>query len=189
MRSSPPQSPIGDPDDLEDTIQGTLDAFEDLSGEEAPEDGTEQVSEVVNDVPAWGAGQRSKQSSIDTYGEAVPEEEARERSPAPGSRAQAGIALERDMERVALREAVRGITRDELVITVARECEVPLEDLELVDCFVSDLVLEGKLRTMEDLVALAQDGDADLYAMCLARDEFLELYRRRYRSVTGGDGE
>jgi hypothetical protein len=68
----------------------------------------------------------------------------------------AGLALERAIERVAVREAAAGITRDELVIIVARECEVPLEELTLVDSYISDLVLEGKLATAGERIVLAR---------------------------------
>jgi hypothetical protein len=191
MHSSPPQEPRGNPDDPEDSVQGTLDAFEGM-----PEDDADPADDIEGDGPVgdadrlpWCDGQQSMQASIDVFDEAEPSTVPEREGPAPGSRAQAGIMLERAMERVALREAARCITRDELVITMARECEVPLEDLELVDCFVSDLVLEGKLKSMEDLVALAQKDDSDLYSQDLTRDEFLELYRRRYRSTARGDEE
>jgi len=71
-------------------------------------------------------------------------------------RAMAGLALERAIERVAVREAAAGITRDELIIIVARECEVPLEELTLVDSYISDLVLEGKLATAGERIVLAR---------------------------------
>ncbi len=191
MRSSPPQEPRGDPDDPEDSVQGTLDAFEGMV-EDDPTPADEAADGDPNGDalrPSWCDDRHSMQASIDRFGGEEPSTISERSVPAPGSRAQAGIMLERAMEGVALREAARCITRDELVITMARECEVPLEDLELVDCFVSDLVLEGRLRVLDDLVALPQDDDSDLYSQELTRDEFLELYRRRYRSGARGDGQ
>ena len=91
------------------------------------------------------------------------------------------------MERVALTEAASGISRDELVITVAREVKLPLERLDLVDGYLTDLELEGKLRLVGDLVVLRRADDEDLLAMDLTAEEFLNRYRRRY-PVHGGGG-
>ena len=65
--------------------------------------------------------------------------------------------MEMCMERVALQESAKGIIRDELLITIARECEVALERLDLVDSYIRDLELEGKLHRVGDLVVLARE--------------------------------
>ena len=98
-----------------------------------------------------------------------------------------GLALEMAMERVALTEAASGITRDELVITIAREVKLPLERLDLVDGYLTDLELESKLRIVGDLVVLRHKGDEDLLAMDLSDEEFLSMYRRRYMAHGGGE--
>jgi hypothetical protein len=99
-----------------------------------------------------------------------------------------GLALEKAMERVALTEAASGISRDELVITIARDVRLPLERLDLVDGYLTDLELEGKVRLVGDLVVLRRTDDEDLLAMDLSEEEFLVRYRRRYMVDGGGDG-
>jgi hypothetical protein len=91
------------------------------------------------------------------------------------------------MERVALEEAAMGISRDELLITIAREVKVPLEDLDLVDSYITDLELEGRVRRVGEVVVLPRPDDGDLLAMDLGEREFLARYRRRYLTPGGGD--
>ena len=124
------------------------------------------------------------QESIDRFSV---QEKRPPRTPKGPSRAMEGLALEMAMERVALTEAASGILRDELVITIAREVKLPLERLDLVDGYLTDLELEGKLRLVGDLVVLHHTGDEDLLAMDLSDEEFLSMYRRRYLAQGGGE--
>jgi hypothetical protein len=186
MHSPQDKRAIGHPDEPEGTIQDTLDAFEDDGpGSDGPPSDVE--AGVTPSEQSQDDGERpSRQASIDTFAAPTgPEPSAPER--APGSRAMEGIALEMRMESVAMREAAQGILRDELVITVARECEVPLERLDLVDGYLRDLELEGKLRTVGDVLVLAREGVEELLSLDLTTDEFLELYRRG-QSGRGGGG-
>ena len=91
-----------------------------------------------------------------------------------------GIALEMCMERVALQETAMGILRDELLLTIVRECQMPLEGLPMVESYISDLELEGRLRRVGDLVVLAREGDEDLFSADIDEDEVLDILRRRH---------
>ena len=131
---------------------------------------------------------RVRQACIDAFlvAGAKPPRGSREEAP---SRAMEGIALEMAMERIALTEASSGIQRDELLLTMAREIQLPLARLDLVDGYITDLELEGKLRRAGDVVVLARPGDEDLLAMDLDEVEFLERYRRRHaQEGRGGAG-
>lgn len=157
VHSTPGDGSSGGEDDVETTVQGTLDRFARLTGARQPEreraptvehhDTTESATTKVGRTPA------PTQHSIDAFTvddlPSGPELESR----AP--RAMAALALEREVERVARRVAKAGVSRDELVIAVARECNVPLDDLMIVDGYISDLVLEGKLRLVDERVLLA----------------------------------
>jgi len=129
----------------------------------------------------------SRQESIDSFPSVAMGSRADAR-PSAGSRALEGLALEMEIERVALSEAASGISRDELLITIAREVEVPLERLDLVDGYLTDLELEGKVRRVGDSIVLVRPDDGDLVAMDLSETEFLGRYRRRYVKSRGGDG-
>jgi hypothetical protein len=161
MHSTPTEGSSGDEDDVESTVQGTLDRYARLAGTRAPEaEEPRAVGHRHGALTATAAASVERppapvQRSIDAFtvdGDApAPELEAR----AP--RAMAALALEREIERVARRQAKAGVSRDELVIAVARECNVPLDDLTLVDAYISDLVLEGKLRLVGERVLLAPE--------------------------------
>ena len=172
---------------MDHTVQDTLDAFETAgSGEVHPssegDGGNGRAIDVVGspDSP-------SRPSSIDAFlvAGAVPPTGAGQDV---STRAMEGIALEMSMERIAMTEASAGITRDELLVTIAREIQLPLQRLDLVDGYITDLELEGKLRRVGDLVVLAQPGDEDLLAMDLDEEEFLYRYKRRHTSSRGGGG-
>jgi hypothetical protein len=165
------------------TVQNTLDEFGTVDVDDASPgptgDGTDDAPRPVNGVDV------SRQESIDAFagggGASSPE------APPVGSRALEGLAQEAEMERVALTEAAMGISRDELLITIAREVKVPLEDLDLVDAYLTDLELEGRIRRVGEVVVLPRPDDADLLAMDLGEREFLARYRRRYLAPGGGD--
>lgn len=180
------RSPLGSRDSdhprlPSDTVQDTLDAF-------APAD--------VIDPHGYGEGpgagdadlgpRPSRQESIDAFSTTDGGPAAAPPSRPFPARAVEGLALEMEMERVALTEAARGIPRDELLLTIARQVELPLERLDLVDGYLSDLELEGRVRRHGDLVVGARDEDEDLHSMDLTDDEFLARYRRRH---PGGGGE
>jgi hypothetical protein len=177
MHSPQDKRAIGHPDEPEGTVQDTLDAFEDAGTDDTDPPTEAEAGDAGAERSLQDEEPPSRQASIDTFATPslpAPSEPGR----VPGSRAMEGIALEMRMESVALREAAQGILRDELVITVARECEVPLERLDLVDGYVRDLELEGKLRTVGEVLVLAMDGVDELLSLDLTTDEFLELYRR-----------
>ncbi|UCC93599.1 MAG: hypothetical protein JSW25_02755 [Thermoplasmata archaeon] len=96
--------------------------------------------------------------------------------------------MEMQIERVALSEAASGVSRDELLLTIAREVEVPLQRLDLVDGYLTDLELEGKVRRVGDSIVLVRPDDGDLVAMDLDEADFLDRYRRRYITPGGGGG-
>lgn len=164
---------------MDHTVQDTLDAFETARPEEVvPSRTDDAVTEP--EAPANGPGGLApRQASIDAFlvAGAVPPRGVGEDT---STRAMEGIALEMSMEGIALTEATTGITRDELLVTIAREIQLPLQRLDLVDGYITDMELEGKLRRVGDLVVLARPGDEDLLAMDLDEEEFLERYRRRY---------
>lgn len=159
-------SPYGegtrDPEDRSDrTVQGTLDEFL-LDGPgmlapvaDLPTPPARAVHVAAPPAPAAPRPAPGEQRSIDAFesGALHGRQELEARAP----RAAAGLMLEREVERVAMREAASGITRDELVIGIAREVRLPLEDLRLVDSYVSDLLLEGKLRLVGERILLAPD--------------------------------
>lgn len=189
MRSPRDERGSGDADDALTTVQDTLDAFETPTEDDVAEArdiprGQERggsVSRVITNLLAT----ETHQESIDTFtaGEASPPDPAP--TPRP-SRALEGLALEMAMERVALEEAALGISRDELVITIAREVRIPLERLDLVDGYLTDLELEEKVRVVGELVVLRHEDDGDLLAMDLTDEEFLIRYRRRYAAQEEG---
>ena len=187
MHSPRDKRGLGDPDEPEGTVQDTLDAFRESSHEPDVDDPGPEVDDAGEGQSQDDGEPPSRQASIDTFA-AAQEDDALDARRAPGSRALEGIALEMRMESVAMREAAQGILRDELVITVARECDVPLERLDLVDGYVRDMELEGKLRSAGDLLVLAREGVDELLALDLTTDEFLELYRRS-QAGPGGGGE
>jgi hypothetical protein len=187
MRSREDRRDSGNAHGSEPTVQDTLDAFgptdaDDEGQTDAEEDGSsgEAATPAMTSID-------SRQESIDSFTRPDNEPRAKAR-PSPGSRALEGLALEMAIERVALSEASSGISRDELLITIAREVEVPLERLDLVDGFLSDLELEGKVRRVGDSIVLVRPDDGDLVAMDLTDTEFLVRYRRRYLTPDGGDG-
>ncbi len=161
-----------------DTVQDTLDAFTPAEGIDGGDD---------NEGPSPWTGDESprssRQQSIFTFS-AAPDEPPSS-APFP-SRAMEGLALEMEMERVALTEAARGISRDELLLTIARQVDMPLDRLDLVDGYLSDLELEGRVRRHGELVVSVRDGDEDLHSMDLTDEEFLVRYRRRHRGDAGG---
>jgi hypothetical protein len=160
-----------------DPVQNTLDAFESVDEPSVTEGVVTGGSEMMD---ASENARAVRQESIDIF----MGESGRSETPAPTkdkpSRALEGIALEACMQRVAMTEAAVGIVRDELVITIARDCEITLERLDLIDSYVSDLELEGKLRQVGAYVVVAREGDSDLLSQDLEPEEFLELYKRRY---------
>lgn len=184
MHSPPSRPERGDPADADRTVQGILEAFERFNptGTVDPHGGGSDDGMAKR---PWGV---PRQSSIDAFSKVSrphPSDGA-PRSPPPASRAIDGLALEAAMEGIALSEASMGVARDELVITIVRECHLPVELLDIVDAYVRDLELEGRLRRVDDVVVLARKDDADLMAMGLDAGEFLERYRRRYRSLARG---
>ncbi len=143
------------------TAQGTLDMFlaEEPKGpraapvkKAAP---TSPHETVASAATAAAEAPHGEQRSIDAF--ELAGQGARQELEARAPRAAAGLMLEHDIERVARREAATGITRDELVIVIAREVQLPLEDLHLVDSYVSDLLLEGKLTLVGERVVLASE--------------------------------
>ncbi len=175
----------GNARDAVTSVQNTLDAFEgpvDEDGERMPSReatpsmGTSHVEMLAPDL---------RQESIDTFSTPHPKEPSQEET-VGRSRAMEGLALEMEIERVALTEASAGITRDELLITIAREVKVPLEDLDLVDAYLTDLELEGRIRRVGDVVVLPYPEDDDLMAMDLGEREFIARYRRRHLTKAGG---
>jgi len=183
MRSLRDRRDSGNTDDAGSTVQDTLDAFDTLVVDQvanAPTDGGGDGDAIPSPTPE---PHPTRQESIDRF--SVPSTPP-SRRPQGSSRAIEGLALEMAMERVALTEAVSGISRDELVITIAREVRLPLERLDLVDGYLTDLELEGKLRLVGDLVVLRHPDDGDLLALDLTDEEFLSRYRRRYLAHDGG---
>jgi hypothetical protein len=186
MRSPLDRRDSGHTDDVETTVQDTLDAFdtmEDQVPRNRPVEECEATSVTSGPPPM---PQESHQESIDRF--STPDDETQEakRPPQVPSRALEGLALEIEMERVALTEAAAGISRDELLLTIAREVTVPLERLDLVDGYLTDMELEGKVRMVGDIVVLRHADDTDLLAMDLTEEEFLNRYRRRYLDIGGG---
>jgi len=163
MHPTPGDSPREDDPDVQQTEQGTLDPF--LGKQRSPQGARAcaTASRVAAKAPPTAGGTTASasptttQRSIDAFlaSQAPPPAESDEMA-TRAPRAMAGLALERAIERVAVREAAAGITRDELIIIVARECEVPLEELTLVDSYISDLVLEGRLATAGERIVLAR---------------------------------
>jgi uncharacterized membrane protein YgcG len=163
MHSTPGDGPREDEPEAQQTEQGTLDPF--MASPTAPRAAPVRVTLAYAGVQfpkALGeamppAPPTTTQRSLDAFlaSQAPTQAESAELS-ARAPRAMAGLALERAIERVAVREAATGITRDELIIIVARECEVPLEELTLVDSYISDLVLEGKLAIAGERIVLAR---------------------------------
>ncbi len=187
MRSPQSKRGRGDHDEVDHTVQDTLDAFKEVKPAKAnpsPVDGDEGHVDAGRVEPA---SDHSRQASIDAFlvAGAVPPPPARGDT---SIRAMEGIALEMSMERIALTEAASGIMRDELLVTIAREIQLPLQRLDLVDGYITDLELEGKLRRVGDVVVLAHPDDEDLMAMDIDEEEFLRLYRRRYILSRKGDG-
>ncbi len=187
MRSPQSKRGRGDHDEVDHTVQDTLDAFKEVKPAKAnpsPVDEDEGHVDAGRVEPAPG---HSRQASIDAFlvAGAVPPPPARGDT---SIRAMEGIALEMSMERIALTEAASGIMRDELLVTIAREIQLPLQRLDLVDGYITDLELEGKLRRVGDVVVLAHPDDEDLMAMDIDEEEFLRLYRRRYILSRKGDG-
>ncbi len=186
MRSPQSKKGRGDPDEVEHTVQDTLDAFREIDPAKADpspmdeEEGPDDLERVER------RSDPSRQASIDAFlvAGAVPPPRARGDT---STRAMEGIALEMSMERIALTEAASGILRDELLVTIAREIQLPLQRLDLVDGYITDLELEGKLRRAGDVVVLAHPDDDDLMAMDIDEGEFLRLYRRRYILSRKGD--
>lgn len=188
MRSPQSKRGRGDPDEVEHTVQDTLDAFKEVDPVEATPSPVEEDEGHVEAGPVEPISGPSRQASIDAFlvaGAVPPPPDRGDTS----TRAMEGIALEMSMERIALTEAASGIMRDELLVTIAREIQLPLQRLDLVEGYITDLELEGKLRRVGDVVVLAHPGDEDLMAMDIDEDEFLRLYRRRYiLSKRGDDG-
>ena len=185
MRSPRSKRARGDPDDSFHTVQDTLDAFETEVAEHAmppPLEGSPEEEGTSFGGPSSGA----RQASIEAFlgAGAVPPESYREEG---SRRAMEGLALEMAMERIALTEASSGIQRDELLLTIAREIQLPLARLDLVDGYISDLELEGKLWRVGDVVVLTRPEARDLLSMDLPEEEFLEKYRRRYATARRGD--
>lgn len=188
MRSPRDERDSGDADDAFTTVQDTLDAFDAPKEHETadalvvPTDDPQEdpaISVAPDILPAL-----TRQESIDRF--AKVEAPTHGPAPSPGrSRAMEGLAMEAAMERVALTEAASGISRDELVIIIAREVQIPLERLDLVDGYLTDLELEDRVRVVGELVVLRHDDDGDLMAMDLTDDEFLARYRRRYLDREG----
>ena len=186
MRSPRSKRARGDPGDSIHTVQDTLDAFEtDVVVQATPPSSEESQGEdrTSNDGPVSDARQASIDGFLDAG--AVPPGDHREEGP---RRAMEGIALEMAMERIALTEASSGIQRDELLLTIAREIQLPLARLDLVDGYITDLELEGKLWRIGDAVTLARADAEDLLSMDLPEEVFLERYRRRYAEARRGDG-
>jgi hypothetical protein len=167
----------------ERTVQNTLDEFDTMAVEDTTAPTSNGEEEDAPDIV--GTSSVSRQESIDSFG-GGPDEAAIKPAPATKSRALAALAQEAEMERVALTEAASGISRDELLITIAREVKVPLEDLDLVDGYLTDLELEGRVRRVGEVVVLPRPDDDDLLAMDLDEREFLVRYRRRYLAPEGG---
>jgi hypothetical protein len=187
MHSPPSKRPRGDPDEEEDPVQNTLEAFDGNEHEVEPEGGGGHDGDASEGPLRGQKGKAPRQQSIDTFidrseGKGSGVQSSQKSAVPKPSRALEGIALEMCMERVAIEESARGIVRDELLITIARECEMPLENLDLVDSYIADLELEGKLHRVGDMVVLARDGDGDLLSQNLSTEEFMEQYKRRYRS-------
>jgi hypothetical protein len=186
MRSPSTNGTRGDTDDGRQTVQNTLDAFDDVGPEELDSPLDEGDEEEVG--PPWPAPGSSHQECIDIFEH--DDDEAPTPEPAEGSpRAVKGLAMEMEMERTALSEAAAGVMRDELVMTVARSVDLPLERLDMVDAYITDLELEGRLRRVGDAVVVARPEDADLMEMDLTEEEFLARYRLRHaasREEAGG---
>ena len=180
MHSPPNKRAGGDPHEVADNVQDTLDALElDAGGD--PSEGGREASVPGERASGTDLPVGSRQESIDVFFAPERVEERASEGPTHGSRAMEGIALEMSMERVALQEASRGIIRDELLLTIARECRMPLENLDMVESYVSDLELEGRLHRVGDMVVLAFEGDEDLFSSDLEDDEVMEIFRRRHR--------
>jgi len=163
MHSTPGDSPREVDPDAQGTEQGTLDPFMGPQGgrRKAPVRVTLAYAGVDFPKPPGEAKMpappTTTQRSIDAFLSPQPPAPAEcEELVARAPRAMAGLALERAIERAAVRAAAAGITRDELIIVVARECDVPLEELTLVDSYISDLVLEGKLAIAGERIVLAR---------------------------------
>jgi hypothetical protein len=186
MRSPHESRDSGHADEVETTVQDTLDAFEET---EAKFDVVKPTSEVGTSAaasPPQPLTHETHQESIDSFSPSSEDRQRKVQETSRPSRALEGLALEMEMERVALSEAAAGISRDELLITIARQVAVPLERLDLVDGYLTDLELEGKVRRVGDSVVLCRPDDGDLLAMDLTESEFLGRYRKRYLDATGG---
>ncbi|UCC93513.1 MAG: hypothetical protein JSW25_02275 [Thermoplasmata archaeon] len=167
-------------------MQDTLDAFEpEQEADPQPEPRWER-DPSQSQPPYELSYHETHQESIDAFSSPQVDGPGDNGKRARPSRALQGLALEMEMERVALSEAAMGISRDELVITVAREASVPLERLDLVDGYLTDLELEGRIRRVGDRVVLHHPEDDDLLAMDLSEREFLSRYRRRHLAAGGG---
>ena len=168
-------------------VQNTLDAFEPTDADEDGQEDQRPRTPTPPSPPAVTAVPDLRQMSMDSFPSVGPGGDG-SGPHHPPSRAMEGLALEMEMERTALTEAEGGITRDELLITVAREVKVSLEDLDLVDSYLTDLELEGRVRRVGEVVVLPYPEDEDLLAMDLSDREFLARYRRRHPVQGGGAG-
>ena len=186
MRSPQSKRGRGDPDEVDHTVQDTLDAFREMDPAKANHSPVDEDEGHVYAERVEGGSNASRQASIDAFLVAgwVPPPPVRGDT---STRAMEGIALEMSMEWIALTEAASGIMRDELLVTIAREIQLPLQRLDLVDGYITDLELEGKLRRVGDVVVLAHPDDEDLMTMDTDEEEFLRLYRRRYSLSRRGD--
>lgn len=187
MRSPDDRTDSGHSRGPKASFQDTLDAFEPVVPDDpvAPEVG--MVAPDGHPPPPTYLDPDLRQESIDNFMRSGPGRSSKG-PPSTGSRAMEGLALEMEIERVALTEAESGISRDELVLVVAREVKVPLEDLDLVDGYLTDLELEGLVRRVGGLIVLPHHDDGDLLEMDLSEREFLSRYRRRYLATEGGGG-
>ena len=179
MHSPPSKRAIGDPVEVDHNLQNTLDAFETSGGGSPATDISEDPGPLSSDPPGDPA-RSTRQESIDVFSFPLGSEPPLPKDPSRPSRAMEGIALEMCMERVALQETAMGILRDELLLTIVRECQMPLEGLPMVESYISDLELEGRLRRVGDLVVLAREGDEDLFSADIDEDEVLDILRRRH---------
>ncbi|HKZ58330.1 MAG TPA: hypothetical protein VJ547_00580 [Candidatus Thermoplasmatota archaeon] len=80
-----------------------------------------------------------------------------------------------------LRACEPGASRDEAVLSAARECAVPAASLPLVEGLLDDLVLEGALAAYGEVLFAKRPAGRKVVALDVGEDDLVELLSRGHR--------
>ena len=72
-------------------------------------------------------------------------------------------------------------SRDEAVLSAARECAVPAASLPLVEGLLDDLVLEGALAAYGEVLFAKRPAGRKVVALDVGEDDLVELLSRGHR--------